>query len=146
MFGGRRLAGSIEGFLMEPCNTISMESNMHRSLGKLEWGIEVTEENGDRKYVCRAMENFPQSSLFPTLEGRVVTFNRDPAEEDIRPHPHLCNLYLAVCRLVSMSDAAEVLDAMFQDDDEDIVPCLGLSHNGDELFLDGLGHSLARIY
>ncbi|KAG9031076.1 hypothetical protein FRB95_003187 [Tulasnella sp. JGI-2019a] len=90
------------------------------------------------------MKNFRQSPYYPVLDGRVVTFNHNPDEDDIRPHPLLCNIHLAVCRLVDMSGAVEVLNAMFQDDEGDvIIPCLGLSHNCDELFLDGLDRRLA---
>ena len=63
-----------------------------------------------------------------------------PDEEIKLPNPILCNLKLAIMRVLFASGAAEVLEQLWRDyEDVDLVPSgLGFSQELDNLFLNKL--------
>ncbi|KAF8550976.1 hypothetical protein OG21DRAFT_1487340 [Imleria badia] len=83
---------------------MNMEYNAHTSYDELEWGIKAKEEGGEVKYFFRMAINH-------NTEGDEIQFGKGPKGKKLNngPIPRLCNLQLAVARVLKMSGAADVI-------------------------------------
>jgi len=112
LLGGSQVNGPWNAMLMDPA--------AHKDYDKHRWGIEAL-QNHDGSYTYRSVwvadNDFPRFR-FTSRQlwfGRKQQFQDEPIS---LPHPLLCNLHLAVARILHMSGAGEVIDAVLRDMDD----------------------------
>lgn len=123
MFAGNRVRDLVIRYLNDTGNVMNIQSDAHTSYDNLKWGIEAhSDGNGKVKYIFRTIPPDPNRSpgFIRLREGDEITFGQGPKGEHLGPGPLplLCNLQLAVARVLHMSGAAEII-AQLQDDADD---------------------------
>ncbi|KAH0830263.1 hypothetical protein J3R83DRAFT_1627 [Lanmaoa asiatica] len=93
---------------------MNMEQNAHSTYDQLKWGIEAKEEGGEVKYFFRMVPTDPNIGApgFITLkEGDEIKFGGGDEGKKLNngPIPRLCNLQLAVARVLKMSGSADII-------------------------------------
>jgi len=107
-------------------NLMNIETNAHTAYDDIFWGIEAHNENGVVKYIYR---NVPYESgegpgFIRLCDGDEIVFGggSDAARLGPGPNPLLCNLQLAVARVLRMSGAAEIIAQIVDDGDDSDFP------------------------
>ncbi|KAK2462249.1 hypothetical protein APHAL10511_005745 [Amanita phalloides] len=122
MFAGTAVRDLILRHLNGLGNVMNVESNAHTAYDDLKWGIEGQTEKGTVTYIYRRIpfstEVGPGYITF--RDGGQITFGRGPeaARLGSGPDPLLCNLQLAVARVLKMSGAAELIGQILEDGDD----------------------------
>jgi len=122
MFAGDATRDLVVDNLNSIGNAMNLESNAHTAYDDLQWGIEAQElEDGKTvKYIYR---NIPSTADSPEIirfrDGDEIKFGKGTDGKQLGgPLPFLCNLHLAVARVLNMSGAAELI-AQWKDDADD---------------------------
>jgi len=123
MFAGERVRDLVIQYLNHTGNVMNIQSDAHTAYDSLRWGIEAqSHDNGKVKYIFRTIPPSPNSSpgFIRLREGDEINFGQGPEGERFGrgPLPLLCNLQLAVARVLHMSGAAEII-AQLKDDADD---------------------------
>ena len=140
MFAGESIRDKVAQNLNKIGNVMNLQSDAHDHYDQLEWAIEAREDG-----MVRGVYNYRYSHHSPTLQATKYLYRRIPSSaaklvliplndgEEINfgrgrlddrrklgngPLPVLCNLKLAVARLMKMSGAADIL-AQYQEDADD---------------------------
>ncbi|KAH9987610.1 hypothetical protein BJV74DRAFT_841160 [Russula compacta] len=132
MFGGAITRDVVMNHLNSIGNVMNMELNAHGAYDNSKWGIEAEEEGGEVKYFFRTNPTVPQKRGpgFITLrEGDEIQFGRGREGEQLNkgPIPRLCNLQLAVARVMKMSGAADIILEWKRQADDEGFPRLFIS-------------------
>jgi hypothetical protein len=144
MFAGMRTAEVVREKVNGLGNVMNIESNAHTSYGDLFWGIEARVDNGtvriyspmpaDLTYLRHKVKYiYRKLSGDSTVAGPIPIYLRDGEEikfggglEANRlgpgPDPLLCNLQLAVARVLKTSGAAELIMQWMKDADDSDFP------------------------
>lgn len=101
-------------------NGILLEMNAHQAFSDLEWGIETTIEDGVCQYFIKMFSSHLFVHRVGVQTGTELKFST--ASGHPLPHPHLCRLHLAVCAVAHACGAAEVLDDLFEHDQDIVGP------------------------
>ncbi|KAI9573140.1 hypothetical protein HD554DRAFT_2276719 [Boletus coccyginus] len=114
MFAGAATRDDIVSHLNNIGNTMNMQQDAHTSYVNLRWGIEAKEEGGEVKYFFRMVPTNPNTRApgYITLrEGDEIQFGKGPEGKKLNngPIPRLCNLQMAVARVLKMSGAADII-------------------------------------
>ncbi|KAF8548107.1 hypothetical protein OG21DRAFT_1607096 [Imleria badia] len=129
MLAGAAVRDDVVSYLNNIGNAMNMQHDAHTSYDELYWGIEAKEEAGEVKYFFRMVPTNCYSNLgYITLrEGDEIQFGKGPDSKklDNGPIPILCNLQLAVARVLRMSGAADIILKFKDQADDD--GCYGLS-------------------
>lgn len=138
MLAGQETAELVRGNLNKIGNVMNVEMNACRDFDKLYWGIEaeVQPDKSVRIQPSSIFALFPHSTkikyvyrcLVTSLEivdminlkdGDPILFGRGPGGSEIDlPLPRLCNLHLAIARVLRTSGAADLI-SMIQADADD---------------------------
>ncbi|KAF8549517.1 hypothetical protein OG21DRAFT_1525742 [Imleria badia] len=136
MFAGAAARDDVVSHLNSIGNATNMEHNAHILYDDLYWGIEAKEESGEVKYFFRTIPTNRYSNLgYITLrEGDEIQFGKGPDGKklDNGPTPILCNLQLAVARVLRMSGAADIILKWKDQADDD--GCYRLPFASEEFF------------
>ncbi|KAF8133266.1 hypothetical protein EV363DRAFT_1397502 [Boletus edulis] len=124
MFAGAAAVDEVVHHLNNIGNVMNMEMNAHGSYDNLEWGIEAKEEGGEVKYIFRLVPTKPniRGPGFITLkDGDEIQFGKGAEGKKLGngPLPKLCNLQLAVARVLKTSGAADIILEWKDDADDD---------------------------
>ncbi|KAF8330338.1 uncharacterized protein EI90DRAFT_2922141 [Cantharellus anzutake] len=107
-------------------NLIHVESNAHAAYDDIYWGIEARNENGKIKYIYRRVpyETEEGPGIIRLRDGDQIVFGGGPEAARLGPGPNplLCNLRLAVARVLRMSGAADIIAQMIDDGDDTDFP------------------------
>ncbi|KAF8133265.1 hypothetical protein EV363DRAFT_1295460 [Boletus edulis] len=114
MFAGPAASDEVMHHLNNIGNVMNMELNAHTSYDNFHWGIEAKEEGGEVKYFFRTVPTNPgiRGPVFITLrDGEEIQFGKGPEGKKLNngPTPRLCNLQLAVARVLKLSGAADII-------------------------------------
>ncbi|KAF8133264.1 hypothetical protein EV363DRAFT_50264 [Boletus edulis] len=114
MFAGAAAVDEVVHHLNNIGNVMNMELNAHASYDNLEWGIEAKEEGGEVKYIFRLVPTDPGirgMGIITLRDDDEIRFGRGPEGKKLGngPLPILCNLQLAVARVLKMSGAADII-------------------------------------
>ncbi|KAG6379321.1 hypothetical protein JVT61DRAFT_11778 [Boletus reticuloceps] len=114
MFAGAAARDDVVRHLNNIDNVMNMQLDAHASYHHLDWGIEAKEEGGEVKYFFRMIPTNPniRAPGFITLkDGDEIQFGKGPEGKKLHdgPLPNLCNLQLAVARVLRMSGAADII-------------------------------------
>ncbi|KAF8523340.1 hypothetical protein BU17DRAFT_86082 [Hysterangium stoloniferum] len=123
-FTGQKLTAEvIQHFINHPANAINIEINAHDSMDqKLAWGIEARSANHKWIYHFRVVRPTHVSPTISLDDGDEIEFGKGNGGNTVQlPDPHICNLHLAVARVVAASGAADVFDKYLEDDEDDIM-------------------------
>ncbi|KIJ26941.1 hypothetical protein M422DRAFT_71794 [Sphaerobolus stellatus SS14] len=139
--GGRVTADYIFDRINTPKNCINLEHHAHRALDGFRWSIEANECKKGITYTFHRVER-PGRSLPPNIkryDGERLRFSGQLSEGGELPGPdvRLCNLHLAVSRVMQASGAATVLSAIYRGDEavKGAGTHLGQSSSTDSLFM-----------
>ncbi|KAG8220712.1 hypothetical protein J3R82DRAFT_3035 [Butyriboletus roseoflavus] len=129
MFAGGSARDIIVSHLNKIGNVMNMELNAHTTYDLLSWGIEAKEESGQVKYFFRMVPVDPDIDTLGIItlnEGDEIQFGKGLEGKKLNngPIPILCNLQLAVARVLKMSGAADVILKWKDQADDD--GCYGL--------------------
>ncbi|KAH9970929.1 hypothetical protein BJV74DRAFT_783921 [Russula compacta] len=125
MLAGTAVRDFVVKQLNGPGNLMNIQSDTHTAYDDILWGIEAREENGIVKYIYR---NVPSSAESPGIirlnDGDQIIFGGglEAARLGFGPNPALCNLQLAMARVLRMSGAAEVIAQIMDDGDDSDFP------------------------
>ncbi|KAF8523358.1 hypothetical protein BU17DRAFT_63926 [Hysterangium stoloniferum] len=123
-FTGQKLTAEvIQHFINHPANAINIEINAHDSMDqKLAWGIEARSANHKCTYHFRAVRPTHVSPTISLDDGGEIESGKGNGGNTVQlPDPHICNLHLAVARVVAASGAADVFDKYLEDDEDDMM-------------------------
>ncbi|KAF8432745.1 hypothetical protein L210DRAFT_3413118 [Boletus edulis BED1] len=114
MFAGPAARDEVMHHLNNIVNVMNMQHDAHVSYDNLDWGIEAKEEGGEVKYFFRTVPTNPgvHSLFFINLrDGEEIQFGKGAEGKKLGngPLPKLCNLQLAVARVLKMSGAADII-------------------------------------
>ncbi|KAF8133262.1 hypothetical protein EV363DRAFT_1162606 [Boletus edulis] len=114
MFAGPAARDEVMHHLNDIGNVMNMQHDAHVSYDNLHWGIEAKEEGGEVKYFFRTVPTNPgvHDLFFINLrDGEEIQFGKGPEGKKLGngPLPKLCNLQLAVARVLKMSGAADII-------------------------------------
>ncbi|KAF8558054.1 hypothetical protein OG21DRAFT_1405907 [Imleria badia] len=128
MFAGADARDDVVSHLNSIGNVMNMQLDAHDSYDKLKWGIEAKEEGEEFKYFFQMISTKPNihSPGFITLrDGDEIQFGKgsDGKKLNNGPIPRLCNLQLAVARVLKMSGAADVILEWIEHADDDGCYC-----------------------
>jgi len=122
MFAGTQVRDLVFQQLNQLGNLMGIESNAHTAYDDLLWGIESRVENGTNTYIYRRVPSSPERGPgFITFhDGEEIAFGRGPEAAHLGPGPNpvLCNLQLAVARVLRMSGAAGLIAQIMEDGDD----------------------------
>ncbi|KAG6379309.1 hypothetical protein JVT61DRAFT_11764 [Boletus reticuloceps] len=124
MFAGAATVDEVLHHLNNIGNVMNMELNAHASYDNLDWGIEAKEEGGEVKYIFRLVPTDPGvrgMGIITLRDDDEIRFGRGPEGKKLGngPLPILCNLQLAVARVLKMSGAADIILELKDDADDD---------------------------
>ncbi|KAH9977546.1 hypothetical protein BJV74DRAFT_860371 [Russula compacta] len=125
MLAGTAVRDLVVKQLNGPGNLMNIESNTHTAYNDILWGIEAREENGMVKYIYRNVPSSAENTgIIRLKDGDQINFGGglEAARLGFGPNPALCNLQLAVARVLRMSGAAEVIAQMMDDGDDSDFP------------------------
>ncbi|KAG6379300.1 hypothetical protein JVT61DRAFT_11755 [Boletus reticuloceps] len=114
MFAGPAARDEVMHHLNNIGNVMNMQHDAHVSYDNLDWGIEAKEEGGEVKYFFRTVPTNPgiHGLFFINLrDGEEIQFGKGPEGKKLGngPTPRLCNLQLAVARVLKLSGAADII-------------------------------------
>ncbi|KAF5376931.1 hypothetical protein D9615_007199 [Tricholomella constricta] len=114
-------------------NVMNLEINAHSAYDNLQWGIEARNADGKVEFVyIRVPINLKIGPASITLrDGDLIKFGlgTEGSRHGGGPLPLLCNLQLAVARVLKMSGAAKVISQLMEDADDSDCPQNFLSSN-----------------
>ncbi|KAF8330341.1 uncharacterized protein EI90DRAFT_3124374 [Cantharellus anzutake] len=126
MLAGTAVCDLVLEQLNGPGNLMLIQSDAHTAYDNIRWGIEARNENGMVKYIYRRV---PYSTakgpgFIRLCDGDQVAFGGGPeaARLGSGPNPSLCNLRLAVARVLRMSGAADIITKMIDDGNDSDFP------------------------
>lgn len=141
MLAGQETAEFVRGNLNRIGNIMNMEINACRDFDRLYWGIEA-EVQPDKsvriqpssvfallphstkiKYVYRCLVTLLEIvDMINLKDGDLISFGQGPGGSEIDlPLPGLCNLHLAIARVLRASGAADLISMIQADaDDSDV--------------------------
>jgi len=129
MFAGPATRELVINNLNDVKNVMNIEGNAQTAYDKLKWGIEAKTIEGkipQVKYIYRRVPRTdqPGPGYITLRDGQDVKFGMGPEANRIGsgPDPLLCNLQLAVARVLKMSGAAELIAQMAEDADDSDFP------------------------
>ncbi|KAF8330340.1 uncharacterized protein EI90DRAFT_2922256 [Cantharellus anzutake] len=126
MFAGAAVRDIVLEQLNGLGNLIHIESNAHAAYGDIRWGIEARNENGKVKYIYRRVPYLTAKGpgFICHCDGDQIAFGGGPeaARLGSGPNPLLCNLQLAVARVLRMSGAADIIAQIIDDGDDSDFP------------------------
>ncbi|KAF8558052.1 hypothetical protein OG21DRAFT_1481832, partial [Imleria badia] len=128
MFAGDDTTSDVVSHLNDISNAMNMELNAESSYDELMWGIEAKEEGGEVKYFFQMISTKPniRSPGYITLrDGDEIQFGKGSDSKKLNngPIPRLCNLQLAIARVLKMSGAADVILEWIKHADDDGCYC-----------------------
>jgi len=107
-------------------NLMNIQTDAHTAYDDIFWGIEARNENGIVKYIYRNVpyETGEGPGFIRLCDGDEIVFGGGPdaARLGSGPNPSLCNLRLAVARVLRMSGAAEIIAQIVDDGDDSDFP------------------------
>ncbi|KAH7885711.1 hypothetical protein F5I97DRAFT_1808679 [Phlebopus sp. FC_14] len=109
-------------------NLMTTQSDAHTAYDNLKWGIEAQTHGESVKYIYRRVPApdtpAPGPGYIRLRDGDEILFGRGPdgMKLGLGPDPLLCNLQLAVARVLKMSAAAELIMEMKDDADDSDYP------------------------
>ncbi|KAF8432753.1 hypothetical protein L210DRAFT_2767593 [Boletus edulis BED1] len=114
MFAGAAAVDEVVHHLNNIGNVMNMQHDAHSSYDNLEWGIEAKEEGGEVKYIFRLVPTDPGirgMGIITLRDDDEIRFGRGPEGKKLGngPLPNICNLQLAVARVLKMSGAADII-------------------------------------
>ncbi|KAK9241563.1 hypothetical protein V1506DRAFT_510306 [Lipomyces tetrasporus] len=98
----------------DPSNALLLSHAVHKAFDSFRFGLECQDE----QYVIRKFSTvrMPQQ-LGPYADGTAVTFGQNSRDVAV-PSPLLCNLHVAIGRVLHASGAAETINKILQDEEE----------------------------
>ncbi|KAH9987603.1 hypothetical protein BJV74DRAFT_841102, partial [Russula compacta] len=132
MFAGAITRDVVMNHLNSIGNIMNMELNGHVDYDDFKWGIEAEDEGREVKYFFRTNPTVPQKrgpGIITLREGDEIQFRRGPNGEQLNKGPiaRLCNLQLAVARVMKMSGAADIILEWKRQADDEGFPRLFIS-------------------
>ncbi|KAF8575268.1 hypothetical protein K439DRAFT_1370332, partial [Ramaria rubella] len=124
-FAGEKTAKVVLEHSNSPMN---IQSDAHQMYGNLFWGIEAQERDGTVKYVYRRVSRTvitdPGPGFILLKDGDEMKFGQGPEGETLGngPLPLLCNLHLAVARVILTSGAASIIAQWIDEADDTDFP------------------------
>ncbi|KAF8579952.1 hypothetical protein K439DRAFT_1415866 [Ramaria rubella] len=128
MFAGEETAKVVLEYLNSVGTVMNIQSDAHTTYDQLLWGIEAQERDGIVKYVHRLIGRTaikdPGPGFIVLKDGDEINFGQGPDGEKLGngPLPLLCNLHLAVARIVLMSGAADIIAQWMDEADDSDFP------------------------
>ncbi|KAF8577721.1 hypothetical protein K439DRAFT_1621885 [Ramaria rubella] len=128
MFAVEETAKVVLEHLNSVGNVMNIQSDAHTTYDQLLWGIEAQERDGKVKYVHRLIGRTaikdPGPGFIVLKDGDEINFGQGPDGEKLGngPVPLLCNLHLAVARIVQMSGAADIIAQWMDEADDSDFP------------------------
>ncbi|KAF8330331.1 uncharacterized protein EI90DRAFT_2922149, partial [Cantharellus anzutake] len=126
MLAGAAVRDLVLGQLNGLGNLIHVQSDAQTAYGDIYWGIEARNENGMIKYIYRRVpyETEEGPGIIRLCGGDQIVFGGGPEAARLGPGPNplLCNLRLAVARVLRMSGAADIIAQMIDDGDDTDFP------------------------
>ncbi|KAK9372527.1 uncharacterized protein V1513DRAFT_451970 [Lipomyces chichibuensis] len=96
----------------DPFNALLLDAKSHKFFDSFQFGLEC--QNG--RYVLRKLGTKLPNEVHRHDDGDEIVFGRQ--SQHALPSPLLCNLHLAVGRVLHASGAAEAIDKILQDEDQ----------------------------
>ncbi|KAK2459975.1 hypothetical protein APHAL10511_007981 [Amanita phalloides] len=128
MFAGEETRNEVMSHLNGIGNGMNLETNVHSAYDDLEWAIEARDEAGRVKYIYRRVpfSSVPGPKPVQLKDGNEIIFGAGPDGTRLGggPLPRLCNLHLAVARVLKMSGAADIILEWKDEADDGGVPHL----------------------
>jgi hypothetical protein len=142
MFAGMKTAELVQTKLNSLGNVMNIEVNTHYFYGHLAWRIEARDENGTVrisswncavliylsykvKYVYRRLPSSTRAGpgFIRLQDGDEIKFGEGPEASRLGsgPEPLLCNLQLAVARVLKTSGAAEMIMHWMEDGGDSVT-------------------------
>lgn len=113
LFAGPKARDLVQESLNGVGNALNLELNAHMSYCELHWGIEAQDHNGEVKYIYRRIPFTLDSgpAMNKLLDGDQIFFGKGKNGQKFGggPLPLLCNIRLAVARVLKLSGAASVI-------------------------------------
>jgi len=108
-------------------NVMNIQSDAHIAYDNIRWGIEASNVDGVVEYIYRRVPKTVTTKgpgLIRFSDGDQIPFGGGPeaAQLGFGPNPSLCNLQLAVARVLRMSGAAEIIEQIMDDGDDSDFP------------------------
>ncbi|KAF8573769.1 hypothetical protein K439DRAFT_1421143 [Ramaria rubella] len=128
IFAGEKTAKVVLEHLNSVGNAMNIQSDAHPTYDQLLWGIEAQERDEKVKYVHRLISRTvikdPGPGFILLKDGDEIHFGQGPDGEKLGngPLPLLCNLHLAVARIVQMSGAADIIAQWMDEADDSDFP------------------------
>ncbi|KAF8576101.1 hypothetical protein K439DRAFT_1664763 [Ramaria rubella] len=128
MFAGEKTMKGVVEHLNSIGNAMNVQSDAHTMYDKLWWGMEAQECDGKVKYVhrrvSRTVPKDPGPGFILLKDGDEIKFGQGCDGEKLGngPLPLLCNLHLAVARIVLMSGAADIITQWMDEADDSDFP------------------------
>jgi len=131
MFVGNKTRDLVIQHLNGIGNVVNLQSDAHNAYDDLRWGIEAQTDGETVKYLYRRVPFSPNigPALIKLRDGDEIKFGQgaEGSRLESGPLPLLCNLQLAVARVLKMSGAAEVIAQLKEDADDSDFPHIFLS-------------------
>ncbi|EDR09967.1 uncharacterized protein LACBIDRAFT_325878 [Laccaria bicolor S238N-H82] len=113
LFAGPKARDLVQESLNGVGNALNLELNAHMTYCELHWGIEAQDHNGEVKYIYRRIPFTLDSgpAMNKLLDGDQIFFGKGKNGQKFGggPLPLLCNIRLAVARVLKLSGAASVI-------------------------------------
>jgi len=128
MFAGNEARDLVIQHLNGIGNVMNIEKNAHDIYDELRCGIEAQNDNGVVKYIYRRVPLLPHHDIGPSIirlrDGDRIEFGvgTEGSRLGVGPLPLLCNLQLAVARVLKMSGAADIITQLMEDSDDSDFP------------------------
>lgn len=117
-WSGGITAANFDTLVNDVSNGLPLDRNFHISFDKLEWSIEASATEYILRYTCNGQPSVGRI-LPDTTDGKKLIFGTGDATL-AKPNRDFCNLHYAICRVANQSGMADVFNAMYKDDDEDL--------------------------
>jgi len=136
-------AKEIQDNINDPRNAFNVESNAHDYYDNLSWGIEArVEPTGEHKYYYRTIRH-QQPATITHPDNTEISFGGGTNGQLMDPPcPEFCNLKLAIARTMHACGASEIIDLLFDDEDDEAIMTLPVYFGGPCVADDKLFHRL----